>query len=77
MKVYYEKPDGLKVMQDAISLAEKYESVTGKKPNRVSMTQEEFDALDSYFAENYYWYKTEKEKHLGVGIYGMEIVIDG
>lgn len=75
MKVYYEKPDGFKIMQDAISLAEKYKSVTGKKPNRISMTRKEFDTLDSYFAENYPCYKIKKESAAYLSIAGMEIII--
>ncbi len=76
MKVYYEKPCGLKIMQDALALAEKYENSTGKKPNRISLTKEEFDALEEYFKKNYYWYNQEKDKALGLSIHGMEIIIE-
>ena len=77
MKVYYEKLDGLKIMQDVLALAEKYENSTGKKPNRISLTKEEFDALEEYFKKNYHWYNQEKDKALGLSISGMEIVIEG
>ena len=77
MKVYYEKLDGLKIMQDVLALAEKYENSTGKKPNRVSLTKEEFDALEEYFKKiYYYWYNQERDKALGLSISGMEIVIE-
>ena len=76
MKVYYEKLDGLKIMQDALALAEKYENSTGKKPNRISLTKEEFDALEDYFKKIHYWYNQEKDKALGLSISGMEIVIE-
>ena len=39
MKVYYEKPNALELFQEASELAERYEQVTGKKPNRIQMTK--------------------------------------
>ena len=41
MKVYYEKPNALELFQEALELAERYEQVTGKKPNRIHTLQEQ------------------------------------
>lgn len=40
MKVYYEKPNAIQLIQEASELVERYEAITGKKPNRIEMTQE-------------------------------------
>ena len=64
MKVYYEKLDGLKIMQDALALAEKYENSTGKKPNRISLTKEEFDALENTSRKSITGTIKKKIKHL-------------
>ena len=74
MKVYYEKPDALKLIEQAIDLAEKYESLTGKRPNKIHMTQEEYDCLYNQGMQ-YSWFRREvkegdpKEHLLGMGFY--------
>lgn len=77
MKVYYEKPDALQLFQEALELAERYEAVTGKKPNRIEMTKEQVDCLVEYSKE-YLYFKQEYEKEKGnvnLILHGMEIVI--
>ena len=74
MKVYYEKPNALELFQEASELAERYEQVTGKKPNRIQMTQEQLDCLVEYL-----YFKKEYEQENGnvnLILHGMEIVIE-
>ena len=78
MKVYYEKPNALELFQEALELAERYEQVTGKKPNRIQMTQEQLDCLVEY-AKQHLYFKKEYEKENGnvsLTLRGMEIVIE-
>lgn len=78
MKVYYEKPDAIQLFQEASELAERYEAVTGKKPNRIEMTQEQVDCLVEY-AKEYLYFKREYEKEKGnvdFILRGMEIIIN-
>ena len=56
MKVYYEKPNVLELFQEASELVERYKQVTGKKPNRIQMTQEQLDCLGEY-AKQYLYFK--------------------
>lgn len=76
MKVYYEKPDALQLLREASKLAERYEAVTGKKPNRIEMTQEQVDCLVEY-AKEYLYFRREYEKEKGnvnLTLHGMEII---
>ena len=78
MKVYYEKPNALELFQEASELAERYEQVTGKKPNRIQMTQEQLDCLVEH-AKQYLYFKKEYEQENGnvnLILRGMEIVIE-
>ena len=78
MKVYYEKPNALELFQEALELAERYEQVTGKKPNRIQMTQEQLDCLVEY-AKEYLSFKQEYEKEkwdVNLILHGMEIIIN-
>ncbi len=78
MKVYYEKPNAIQLFQEASELAERYEAVTGKKPNRIEMTQEQVDCLVEY-AKEYLYFRREYEKEKGnvnLILHGMEIIID-
>ena len=77
MKVYYEKPNAIEIFQEASELAERYEEITGKKPNRIEMTQEQVDCLVEY-AKEYLYFRREYEKEKGnvnLILYGMEIII--
>lgn len=77
MKVYYEKPNAIQLIQEASELAKRYEAVTGKKPNRIEMTQEQVDCLVEY-AKEYLYFKREYEKEKGnvdFILRGMEIII--
>lgn len=75
MKVYYEKPNAIQLFQEASELAERYEAVTGKKPNRIEMTQEQVDCLVEY-AKEYLYFKREYEKgNVNLILHGMEIII--
>lgn len=78
MKVYYEKPNAIQLIQEAAELAKRYEAVTGKKPNRIEMTQEQADCLVEY-AKEYLYFKREYEKEKGnvnLILHGMEIIIN-
>lgn len=76
MKVYYEKPNAIQLFQEASELAERYEAVTGKKPNRIEMTQEQVDCLVEY-AKEYLYFKQEYEKgNVNLILHGMEIIIN-
>ncbi len=76
MKVYYEKPDAVKLLKQAIELAENYENATGKKPNRITMTKEEFKSLESYLVSFKGYAEVETNQFLNGQIYGMEIIIN-
>ena len=79
MKVYYEKPQktAVEIMSTILALAEKYERFTGNAPNKLSMTQDEFDILEGYFLKNFSTYKQDKDKHEGnLSFRGMEIIIN-
>ena len=78
MKVYYEKPNAIEIFQEASELAERYEEITGKKPNRIEMTQEQVDCLVEY-AKEYLYFRREYEKEKGnvnLILQGMEIIIN-
>ena len=78
MKVYYEKPNATQLFQEASELAERYEQITGKKPNRIEMTQEQVDCLVEY-AKEYLYFRREYEKEKGnvnLILQGMEIIIN-
>ena len=76
MKVYYEKPNAIQIFQEASELAERYEQITGKKPNRIEMTQEQVDCLVEY-AKEYLYFKQEYEKgNVNLILHGMEIIIN-
>ena len=77
MKVYYEKPNAIQLFQEALELSERYEQITGKKPNRIEMTQEQVDCLVEY-AKEYLYFRQEYEKKKGnvnLILHGMEIII--
>lgn len=77
MKVYYEKPNAIQLFQEALELSERYEQITGKKPNRIEMTQEQVDCLVEY-AKEYLYFRQEYEKEKGnvnLILHGMEIII--
>jgi hypothetical protein len=79
MKVYYEKSQktAVEIMNTILSLAEKYERFTGNVPNKLSMTQDEFDILEDYFLKNFPTYKQDKDEHAGnLAFRGMEIIIN-
>ena len=78
MKVYYEKPNAIQLIQEASELVERYEEITGKKPNRIEMTQEQVDCLVEY-AKEYLDFRREYEKEKGnvnLILRGMEIIIN-
>ena len=78
MKVYYEKPNAVQLIQEVSELVERYEQVTGKKPNRIEMTQEQVDCLVEY-AKEYLYFRREYEKEKGnvnLILHGMEIIIN-
>lgn len=76
MKVYYEKPKAENLISNITSLANQYENVTGKAPNRVKMTQEEFDIIYEHLSCCAGFRIKESSDIFKNQIYGMEIVIE-
>jgi len=77
MKVYYEKPvlTAEKLIKDILEISERYETITGKAPNKLVLTKEEFMVLDKYFSQ-YLSYQAEKEKADYLIFEGMEVILE-